>query len=165
MKRHCLCFSFLFAAIFLTFSFANIASALSIKKWNYHVKDDDFGQINAAINEYNAGHGTDLKNIVKEYWASNKTEVDGDYKAWFFDNLLGVEYLRIKAGKQTELFYVGDVGTGSFTWEGIKGLSHFSTIAPAPVPEPATILLIGTGLTALAAFKRRISDLFYPKPY
>ena len=157
MKRCYLYFAFLFAAIFITFSLANIASALSIKKWDYHVKDDDFGTMNTAVNTYNAGHGIDFKNIVKEYWASNKTEVGGDYKTWTFDNLLGVEYLRIKAGKQTELFYVGDVGTGSFTWEGTKGLSHFSTIAPAPVPEPATILLMGTGLTALVAFKRRKS--------
>jgi len=157
MKRYYLYFAFLFAAIFITFSLANIASALSIKKWNYHVKDNDFGTMNTAVNIYNAAHGTDFKNIVEEYWARNKTEVDGDHKTWVFDNLLGVEYLRIKAGKQTELFYVGDVGTGSFTWEGIKGLSHFSTIAPAPVPEPATILLMGTGLTALVAFKRRKS--------
>jgi hypothetical protein len=157
MKRYYLYFVFLFAAIFITFSLANIASALSIKKWDYHVKDNYFGTMNTAVNIYNAAHGTDFKNIVKEYWASNKTEVEGDYKTWVFDNLLGVEYLRIKAGKKTELFYVGDVGTGSFTWEGTKGLSHFSTIAPAPVPEPSTILLIGTGLTALVAFKRRKS--------
>jgi len=157
MKRYYLYFAFLFAAIFITFSLANIASALSIKKWNYHVKDNDFGIMNTAVNIYNAAHGTDFKNIVEEYWARNKTEVDGDHKTWVFDNLLGVEYLRIKAGKQTELFYVGDVGTGSFTWEGIKGLSHFSTIAPAPVPEPATMLLLGTGLAALVAFKKRMS--------
>ena len=157
MKRYYLYFAFLFAAIFITFSFANIASALSIKTWDYNLKEDDFGQMNEAINAYNAGHGTDFKNIVEEYWARNKTEVDGDHKTWVFDNLLGVEYLRIKAGKQTELFYVGDVGTGSFTWEGIKGLSHFSTIAPAPVPEPATMLLLGTGLAALVAFKKRMS--------
>ena len=157
MKRSYLYFSLLLVAIFLTFSLANIASAISIKTWDYNLKKDAFGQMNDAIDAYNAIKKTDFKNIVEEYWASNKTEVEGDYKNWVFDNLLGVEYLLIKAGKQTELFYVGDVGTGSFTWEGTKGLSHFSTIAPAPVPEPATILLMGTGLTALVAFKRRKS--------
>ena len=67
MRRYNLYFAFLFAAIFITFSLANIASALSIKKWNYHVKDDDFDTMNTAVNTYNAGHGTDFKNIVKEY--------------------------------------------------------------------------------------------------
>ena len=83
MKRYYLYFAFLFAAIFITFSLANIASALSIKKWNYHVKDNDFGTMNTAVNIYNAAHGTDFKNIVEEYWDSNKTEVEGDYKIGF----------------------------------------------------------------------------------
>ena len=153
MKRYYLYFVFLFAAILLTFSVVNIASAIPIKTWNH--EKVGIVEMNAGIDAYNSIHPTYYKNIVEEYWAINKTEVGGDSKNWEFDNLLNVEYLLIKAGQQIELFYVGDVGTGKFTWTGTHGISNFSTIAP--VPEPATMLLLGTGLIALAAFKRRKS--------
>jgi len=157
MKRYYLYFAFLFAAILLTFSVVNIASAIPIKTWDHkEVKKVGFAEMNEAIDDYNNEFKTGYKNIVDEYWAINKTDVEeGDNKKWTFNNLGGIEYLLIKAGQQIELFYVGDVGTGKFTWTGTHGISNFSTIAP--VPEPSTMLLLGTGLAALVAFKRRKS--------
>jgi hypothetical protein len=157
MKRGYLYFALLLVAIFLTFSVVNIASAIPIKTWDHKdvkFKDVGFVEMNEAIETYNAKWETEFKIIVDEYWASHKTDVEeGDFKEWTFNNLEGVEYLLIKAGTQIELYYVGDVATGSFTWEGTKGLSNFSTISP--VPEPASMLLLGTGLVGLIVYSRK----------
>lgn len=75
-------------------------------------------------------------------------------------------YLLLKDGNEYPIWYLYDIGdwngkddidmTGF--WPGTGAISHVQIVgAPNPVPEPATMLLFGAGLAALAGVSRRKS--------
>jgi hypothetical protein len=100
-------------------------------------------------------------------------EYDGTYEIFRFDNLLfnsspsidnyGLLFLNIDTQTLLNIWYVADtslyssytyhIGDGNYlaTNEDVQ----FNLNSTAPVPEPATMLLFGTGLFGIASFRKR----------
>jgi len=87
-------------------------------------------------------------------------DTDGKTGTWTFENY-DVIFYAVKGGDEFALYYIpGGANEGEWTTRHlltqgntIPAISHF-TVA-AQVPEPATMLLMGTGLLFLAGFLRR----------
>lgn len=78
-------------------------------------------------------------------------------------NLGGSYYDNLDLSNTAETGYAMWIGDGNvmdvFVEEAFGGVTFqsFETSAPAPVPEPATMLLFGTGLAGLAGIRRKKS--------
>lgn len=71
--------------------------------------------------------------------------VNDDSRQFLFENLAGLDWAVID---------LEAMGFDSIT--NISGVSHISEYdAGTPIPEPATMLLLGTGLTGLASIRRK----------
>ena len=86
---------------------------------------------------------------------------DGWYSGTW-STLLNVEYYTVKTTDNFALYSL-ETPTNFGTWStididtGTHELSHLSTFdaAPAPVPEPSTLLLLGAGIAGLVVYRRK----------
>jgi hypothetical protein len=114
-----------------------------------NLKQQDLDYINSLIDVVD----TNLPDISTSSWPPGETEYEGDteYKDYLFEGLEGVNYLFVKSGNWSQLIYVGDVD--SYFWISPNGASLSNSATP--VPEPGTVLLMGTGLILTAAYYRK----------
>lgn len=138
---------------------------------------DNLDNVNWLVNEYNANTDPDLPYplVLLGKWEVDESDWEGANPG-FTGDFLGNSgdwaapsgwtspiYYSIKAGNQNsnppggfELYYADGDLSASWSTVGLgeHNLSHISfwtaESAPTPAPEPATMLLFGTGLFALA---------------
>jgi hypothetical protein len=109
-----------------------------------------------AWNYFNEGSLKHVSDFSENYWNFTDGVSEGKSETITWEG--NWNYLTVKYGTQFDLYYIGDSTVNFINWTGKKALSHvrlWDGSAAAPVPEPATMILLGSGLLGLAGFGRK----------
>jgi len=89
-----------------------------------------------TLDDFNAGYGVLVTGLDSSFWIENNTTITIEL-GWRSNDIF--------------IWFTGDFAMESDT----SNLFNFQMAGAAPIPEPATVLLLTTSLTALAAVRRR----------
>ena len=133
------------------FNISNSAFALSlITTYEGNLKQQELDLINGLIEDFD----TTLPEINPSSWPTAETLYEEEeFTSYTFTGLENVNYLFIKYGNLTDLWYVGDVD--NLDWKSSTNNALSNSATPAPVPEPATITLLGVGIIGMVTFYRK----------
>lgn len=112
----------------------------------------DYTLVNEIITAWNDVYAPPESEL--EYLVDNSFDyVSGPDMTWTGN----YQYLTVKYAGYVDLFYID--GLTSFDWIGSQigvqqGFSHARLWNPTSVPEPTTLILLGTGLLAFVGLKR-----------